>query len=243
MPDIKRSLRKFLPYLLKTREENQNEADTVRVLCKFFEDVLEYDGIEDISREANLKGKFVDICLKVDGKVRLLIEAKAGRVALRDRHIDQAQSYAAQNNFRWVLLTNSVEWNLYHLTFDEGIEYERAFAVSLSDDSGIDEAAAKIGLLHKGAIKKGDLDAFWNTSTALSAASIGKSLFTESVLRVLRRQIRKDSKMLVDQEDIAKAIREMLSVEARERIGQRKIRRTRRADKGVSGTGSAPLTA
>lgn len=231
MPDIKRSLRRFAPILRQAREGHLNEADTVRVLCKFFEDVLGYDAIEDISREAHLKGKFVDICLKVDGQVRLLVEAKAGAVTLRDRHIDQAQSYAAQNNFQWVLLTNGIEWNLYHLTFSEGIEYERAFAVSVWEEGAIDDCAAKLGLLHKTAVKKGELDAFWDTSTALSAASIGKSLFTESVLRFLRRQIRKDCGMLVDHEDIATALHEMLSVESREQIGQLKIRRQRKASK------------
>jgi hypothetical protein len=53
------------------------------------------------------------------------IEAKSAATTLRDRHIDQAESYAAKDNIRWVLLTNGVVWSLYHLTFEEGIESTR----------------------------------------------------------------------------------------------------------------------
>ena len=229
MKDIRRALKKFAPMFLDAREASLNEADTVLRLCKFFEDVLEYDAIEDISREANLKNKFVDICLKIDGKVRLLVEAKASAVPLRDRHIEQAQSYASHNNYPWVLLTNGVEWNLYHLSFGDGIDYQLAFSVSLASDSSLDLAAERLSLLHKSAIRKGILENFWETATALSAGSVGKSLFTEPVLMVLRRQVRKDSGILVDHEELAEKLHQMLTVESREEIGPMRIRRKRKS--------------
>lgn len=231
MIDIKKALRKFAPTFLHGRDANLNEADTVLRLCKFFEDVLGFDAIEDISREANLKNKFVDVCLKVDGKIRLLVEAKAAAVQLRDRHIEQAQAYAAHNNYQWVLLTNGVDWNLYHLTFSEGIEFEVAFTASLATAESVDFAAEKLGLLHKRSIEKGQLNAFWETSTALGPASIGMSLFTDEVLSALRRQVRKDTGHLIDQEEIASAIHQMFTVDAREQLGPMRIRRKRRLTK------------
>ena len=90
MADMRKALRKFAPTFISARDESLNEADTVLRLCKCFETVFGYDALEDISREANLKNKFVDICLKIDGKVKILIEAKAASVQLRDRHIEQA---------------------------------------------------------------------------------------------------------------------------------------------------------
>jgi len=239
MADIRRALKKFAPNFIQAREASLNEADTVLRLCKFFEDVLGYDGIADISREANLKNKFVDACLKIDDKVRILVEAKAAPVQLRDRHIDQAQAYASHNNYPWVLLTNGVEWNLYHLTFGEGIEYELAFSVSLNGDAALEDAAEKLGFLHKTSVKRGELDEFWETATALGSGSIGKSLFTEAVLMFLRRQIRKDSGILVDHEELAASLHEMLTPEAREQIGPMKIRRKRRSSKKDSSSGEA----
>lgn len=54
----------------------------------------------------NLKDKYVDLAVKIDGTVKFLIEAKSAGTELRDRHIEQAERYAAENNIRWVLLTN-----------------------------------------------------------------------------------------------------------------------------------------
>jgi len=106
--DIRRPLKKFLPHLLKAQEESLNEADTIQRLVKVFEEVLGYDAMTEITREKQVKDKYVDIAIKIDGAVRLLVEAKAAGTTLRDRHIEQAERYAAEGNIRWVLLTNGV---------------------------------------------------------------------------------------------------------------------------------------
>ena len=62
----------------------------------------------------------------------------------------------------------------------------------------------------------------------MNPASIGKALFSEEVLRFIRRDIRKREGLLVDEEDLAAALQEMMSPEARERIGPVRIRRRRR---------------
>ena len=227
--DIRKPLRRFVRHFVEARDSGLNEADTVLRLCRFFEDVLGYDGIQDISREAEMKSKYIDVCLKINGRVVLLIEAKAAGQQLRDRHIEQAQAYASQNNYRWVVLTNGIDWHLYHLTFEEGIEYERAFAVSLATEDTFDQAATSLAVLHKKAIVKGELEEFWEKTTALGAASIGKSLFQDSVLRLLRREIRRDTGLLIDSEDLAKALHEMFSGEAREQVGPLRIRKRRKA--------------
>ncbi len=226
--DIRKPLKKFLPYLLKAQEENLNEADTRQRIGKVFEDVLGYNIIEDLSREQQINEKYVDFAVKVDGVTRFLIEAKAAGIALRDRHIEQAQRYASEGNIRWVLLTNGVVWNLYHLTFEEGIDYELVFSVDLSKDP-IEKSAEHLTMLHKQSIRKGEHEDFWQRRIALNPESIAKVLFTEEMLRTIRRQIRKQQGMQIDEEDLAHAMHEMFSMEARERIGPLRIRRRRKA--------------
>ncbi len=123
-------------------------------------------------------------------------------------------------------------WNLYHLTFDEGIEYERAFSVDVSESETLDEAVGFLTLLHKQEMKKDELEDFWTRSRALSPASISKAILHERVLRLIRREIRKDGGLLIDPEDLAQAIHKMWSAEVREQIGPVRIRkrRARRAD-------------
>jgi hypothetical protein len=83
-------------------------------------------------------------------------------------------------------------------------------------------------------VRKGELDAFWDERVALSPASIGRALFTDSTLRLIRREIRRREKILINEEDLAAAIHHMFSTEARERIGPLKIRRSRKS-KGNGG--------
>lgn len=223
--DIKKPLKKFLPNLVKARDENLNEADTVQRIMKLLEDVLGYDALEDLSREANMKGKFVDVLVKVDGRPRLIVEAKSASTKLRDRHIEQAQSYASRNNYPWVVLTNGLDWILYHLTFDEGIDYVRAFTINLEDKEKFDDAAADLALLSRQSIKKGELEDFWKKVSALSPGAVGKALFDEQVLNVLRRELRRETGLLVDIEDLADAIKSMLEPDARAAIGPVRIRK------------------
>jgi hypothetical protein len=70
---------------------------------------------------------------------------------------------------------------------------------------------------------------FARDARRLNAASISKALFSEEVLRLIRRDIRKREGLLVDEEDLAIALHEMLSQEARERMGPMRIRRRRRS--------------
>jgi len=235
--DLKRSLKKYTPFFIQAQKDNLNEADTVQRLIKVFEEVFGYDLMTDISREAHMKNKFVDIALKVDGVVRLLVEVKAAGETLRDRHIEQAQNYASNNNYKWVLLTNSVVWNLYHLTFEEGIESELVFSVDLLEDNAFNANADKLGIIHKQAIKKGELEDYWERSTALGPKQLAKALFNESTLGLIRREIRKQSGVLIDIEDLADSIYSMLTQDNKVQIGPLKVRKRKvRKQEGPEGT-------
>ena len=232
--DIQKPLKRYLPHLLQARDDSLNEADTLQRVVRVLEDVLGYDLLTDITRETQIKGGYVDLAIRLDGVTRFLIEVKAAGVTLRDRHIEQAERYAAEGNIRWVLLTNGVNWNLYHLSFEEGIEYERAFALDLASDTP-DVATQYLGLLHRKAITKRALESFWERRVALSPASIGKALFTEETLTFIRRCIRKNEGIVIDTEDLAAAMHNMLSTDTRELVGPVKIRRARKAKSNKQG--------
>lgn len=200
------------------------------------ENVLGFDGYSEITREHNVKNKYVDLAVRLDGNVRFLIEVKSAGTILRDRHIEQAQHYASEGNIRWVVLTNCLTWKLYHLTFDEGIEYELGFDLDLEVDQ-IKKASEVLSVLHRQSILKGDLQAFWEKRSALSPESIGKVLFHVDALRLLRRNLRKQSGLLMDEEDLGRAIQNMLSPETRELLGPFKIHRRRKPRKAKAESG------
>jgi len=244
--NLRKSLKKLLPHLLKAREDNLNEADTVQRIIKVFEEVLGYDPLSEITRESQIRDKYVDIALKVEGTIRLLVEAKSAGTEMRDRHIEQAQHYAAEANIPWVVLTNGVVWNLYHLSFEQGVEYVKAFSVDLAADS-LEKATDHLALLHRQALTKGELEKYWQHRAALSPQSIGGAIFTEDTLRLIRREIRRRGGIPVDEEDLARAIHEMFSTETRELLGPLRIKRKaktrpRRAAEGQPAESAGPPT-
>jgi predicted type IV restriction endonuclease len=221
--NIVKELRKFLPLLLKAREENLNEADTAQRVIKVFENVLGYNAMTEITCEMEVRSKYADLAIKIESVVRLFVEIKSASTVLRDRHVDQSEMYAAKGNVKWVLLTNGVDWNLYHLTFDEGLEYERVFAVSLSNET-LAKDAEFIGLLHRASVKAGEHEDYWKHCSALSADSIGRVIFTEHIMLLIRREIRRKEGILIAVDDIATAIHSLFTQEAKERIGPPKIK-------------------
>lgn len=246
--DIERPLKKLLPHLIKAREDNLNEADTRQRITKVLEEVLGYDPMAEISSETQIKDKYVDTAVKIDGTIRLLVEAKSAATVLRDRHIEQAQHYAAEGNIPWVVLTNGIVWSLYRLSFEKGIEYTRAFTIDLSTDL-LEKACEHLGLLHRQSIKRGNLEKYWEHRVALSPESVGRALFTEETLKLIRREIRRREGIVIDEEDLAQAIHNMMSTESRELIGPAKIRRRAKARmrsttpakaEGAAATPSAP---
>ena len=240
--DIRKSLKKYLPHLLKAQEENLNEADTLLRVIKIFEDVLGYDPLGEITRESQIQDKYIDLALKIDGAIRLLVEVKSAGKQLRNRFIDQAKLYASEGNYPWVILTNGVVWNLYHLSFDEGIEYVLAFSVDLAlDPPDINEAAEKLGLLHRHSIVKGELEEYWQRRSALGPKSIGRAIFAEDTLKLIRREIHHHDDILIDEEDLAQAIDEMFSLETRELLGPPKIRRKPRSKIPVTKNQAGPV--
>ena len=226
--DVRHPLKKLIPILLKAKEDNLNEADTVQRIVMVFQDVLGYNPLTEITRELSIKTKYVDLALKIDGVIKVLVEAKAAGCDLRERYIEQAKSYAAESGLHWVVLTNGVNWNLYHLSFgDEGIDTEPVFSIDLASDD-IDKAAECLTLLHVQSIRKGAHDDFWKKYTALDAQSLGRALYSDTVLRLIRREIHQRKGILLDEEDLAKAIHEMLSEDAREKMGPMKIQHKKR---------------
>ena len=242
-------LTRFATAFRDARDRGANESDTVMYLVKFFEDVLGYDSLKgEISKELSIKDRYCDIALKIDGTVRLLVEAKAaGLRSLADKHIEQAENYAARAGVCWVLLASGVEWRLYHLTFNEGegIAHDIAFELNLLDELEKDPEAAwaKLEMLSRAAIKKNALEDFWQQRKALSPASVVRVLFEEEVLKLVRRYLRKDSEAMLDVQDVFKAVRDVISKEALAEAGdlgiKKKRKRRRRVQRMDATTGQA----
>lgn len=237
---LAKTIQKYVTAFRDARERGANESDTVMYLVKFFEEVLEYDSLKgEISKELAIKDRYCDVALKIDGTVRILIEGKAaGLKGLVDKHIEQAENYASKAGIRWVLLTNGIEWKLYHLSWaeNEGITHDLAWEAHLLEEfeNDPDRLWNKLSLMCRGNVARGCLEEFWEHKKALSPGSIVKVLFSEDVLAVIRRELNRNAPARLDMEDVFRSVREALSKEALMEAGDIGIKKKRKKRRKVT---------
>lgn len=181
---------------------------------------------QDITKEHTIKDRFVDYAIKLNGKVEYFIELKSAGIDLREKHIEQASNYAANAGVKWVVLTNGRCWHMYHLTFEDGIQSDLIWSADILGD--LKEAASKISLLHKKSISKDEHEEYFEKTKVLSPKSIMQAIFQEQTLKAIRLHLKRTSGISVEEQDLAKSIKAMISPESWESIGDVKIRRKRK---------------
>src|ERR1051325_6970212 len=102
MPTPKRTVERlqvglkiYIPILRSQRDRDVSEADTVTVVKDVLSDVFGYDKYAELTSEHAIRGTWCDLAVKLDNKLRLLIEVKAIGSDLSDKHVKQAIDYAA----------------------------------------------------------------------------------------------------------------------------------------------------
>jgi predicted type IV restriction endonuclease len=94
-----------------------SEADTVTVVKDLLSDLFGYDKYAEVTSEHAIRGTYCDLAIKLDGKLRLLLEVKSIGLQLNEKHIKQAVDYAANQGLDWVVLTNGIRWMLFQISF------------------------------------------------------------------------------------------------------------------------------
>ncbi len=151
-------------------------------------EMLGYDKFFDVTTEYKIKGQFADYGVKIDDKLKFLIEVKAIGINLNDNHIFQAASYASTEGVEWVILTNLREWNVYHLSFGSRIDQDLVLSLNFADakTAGF---AENFAYLHKETIKKNLIKDLWNQRIAMSGNNFKKVLTSSPVLKVIQREL------------------------------------------------------
>lgn len=241
----KKTLKRYAQVFREARARDANESETVMLLTEFFKEVLDFDPLKgEISKEVAIKDRYCDLALKLDGEIELLVEAKAvGHKVLSSKHIEQAENYASRSGINWVLLTNGIQWQLYHISFaeGEGISSDLAFDVCL-DDSSIEDFWSKVSMITKKAFKEEQLDAFWGQKKALKPSVIVKALFSQDVLLVLRRELNRQADARLDLDDVFQSVKEVVSKEALMDAGDIAMAKKKRKKKKSKATSSAEQT-
>ena len=205
---IASGMKRLVPILEQQKARDVSEADTVTLVKDILSEVFGYDKYSELTGELAIRGTFCDLVIRLDEKIAQIIEVKAVGITLNDRHVKQAIDYAANQGIEWVILTNAIVWRLYHVLFSKPIDKQLISEVDLvACDIKNEGDLETLHLFSKHGFQKGapaDLrDKQDATNRFLLAALV---LNNDSVISVIRRELRRIVDIMVSEEDILKVL-------------------------------------
>lgn len=187
-----KGLGNFQKVLQGAKDRDINESDTVAIVMDLLADVFGFDKYTEITSEFAIRNTYCDLAIKVEDKVEYLIEVKAIGLDLKDNHLRQAVNYAANQGIQWVVLTNGICWEIYHLRFEKPIQSDLVCTLDLLEaNPRKNEDQEKLFLLCKEGLSKAAMDEFHERAQSVNRFVIGAILTSEAVVNVVRRELRK----------------------------------------------------
>ncbi|MCK5862703.1 MAG: type I restriction enzyme HsdR N-terminal domain-containing protein [Candidatus Hydrogenedentes bacterium] len=186
-----RSTVRFQKVLQIAKDRDVNESDTVSILNDILGEVLGYDKYLEVTSEFAIRSTYCDLAIRVDDKVQFLVEAKAIGIGLKDIHMKQACDYGANHGVPWVILTNGITWNIYKIRFEQPINYDLVCTfdfLALNIRNEKDQEC--LFMLSKEGLAKKAREEYYEKVQSLNRYVIGNLIIGESVLGLLRRELK-----------------------------------------------------
>jgi hypothetical protein len=246
-------LKRFQPILAQAKARDVNESDTVVIVADILQEVFGYDKYTEITSEHAIRGTYVDLAIKLDGTLTLLVEVKAVGLDLKDGYVKQAVDYAANQGVDWVVLTTGVLWRVYKITFAKPIDFEQVVEFNFLELNPKNEDQIElVYLLTKESWQKAMLGEYHAQKQALNRFVLAALLLSDPILDVVRRELRRISPgVRIETPEIQNALalevlkREVTEgekAEAARKIVQKASNRTLRAVKATADDGSEQAT-
>ena len=174
------------------RKRDVSEADTVTVVKDILADVFGYDKYSELTSEYQIRGTYCDLAIRVEGKVRFLVEVKASAIELNDSHLRQVLNYGANQGIEWLVLTNGIEWQIHKVIFGQPIDKEEIARFSLHAINGNrEEDLQTLYLLAREGLVSDAINTFHQRAQLLNKFTVAQFVTSESVLSTIRREMRR----------------------------------------------------
>lgn len=228
-------IKRFQPVLALAKTRDLNESDTVTIVTDILSEILGYDKYSEVTSEYAIRNTYVDLAIKLDGVLSMLIEVKAIGLELKDAFVKQAVDYAANQGVDWVLLTNGAIWRAYKVSFTKPIDQELVLELDLQGVSYKNkDDIESLYLLTKEGQLKSSLGEYHTQRQALSRYSLSALILSDTIVDTIRRELRRLSPGVKIEQD---EIRTVLSQEVlkREVVEGEKADEARRKVNRVAG--------
>jgi hypothetical protein len=201
-------MKRLRPIIDQQRTRDVSEADTVTLVKDVMADVFGYDKYSELTGEHAIRGTFCDLAVKLDEKCVQIIEVKAIGIELNDRHVKQAIDYAANKGVEWVVLTNAVQWRLYHVIFAKPIDKKLIAELDVTAiDCRREEDLERLYLFTREGFVKGAHEALRDRQDATSRFLVAALLIhNDAVVATLRRELRRMVDVNISEDEILKVM-------------------------------------
>ena len=210
--DAKAQIKQLLPKRMRAlkalKDRDAVEADTRTFVTDILVDVLGYDKYEELTAEYLVRGEFADIGVRVQGELKFFVEIKRITMPLKEQHLRQVKNYAANEGVEFVVLTNGIVWQVYHISNTTPITETMIVEIDLLEQKPA-EKEAKLFPLSRNAITRGVLDSLWRDQMALEPGLLLSTLTDETVVAAVRKAVRAKSGILTDKEKLKVALRDL----------------------------------
>jgi predicted type IV restriction endonuclease len=201
---ISTGLKRFQSVIQSAKSRDVNESDTVIIVTDMLFEIFGHDKYSELTSEFAIRGTFCDLATKVDGAIQCLIEVKAAGSELKESHSKQAVDYAANQGVQWVVLTNAAHWKVFEVNFGKPITQDLIIDLDvLALSNKKDEDIESLFLLAKEGFQKSALGDYSAQKQALSRFCIAAMIQSDTVLDVVRRELKRMSPdVRIDNEQI-----------------------------------------
>ena len=186
------SLKSLVGVAVSHKTKDVSEADTVTLVKDMLAEIFGFDKYNELTSEQQIRGTFCDLAVKIDGKIRVLIEVKAAAISLNETHLRQAINYGAHEGIEWIVLTNALEWRLYRIKFGQPIEYELVSSFCIADvNLRNEEDQRRLFLLCREGITSDAMGLYHQHISVLNKFTLGQVIISEPVVGAIRREMRR----------------------------------------------------
>lgn len=207
---LKEQLKNYKRKYLKKQYSSLDESATRIMTNSFLTDILGYQELEEIKTEFRIRSEYADYVIQLKRKKHFVIEVKSIELDLNEKHLRQSLSYAANEGIDWILLLNGRQVQLYRVNFGKPVTTTLIYKLDFLDKDDFKRAPDLLWYLSKRAVEKGDLETFWKKTNALNLQNVAKLLYSEEIVKRLRGDLKEQTGIYFQIEDVADALREVI---------------------------------
>ncbi len=216
--ELRRTILDTRGMILQAEKADCNESETRRRIERIFENLMGYDVFKHLSRERAIRGagetEHVDFAIQIeegqDVKPEIMVEIKRVCVDLAPKHLKQVSSYAINAGCEWILLTNSREWRVYHVAFGQPPITKLVTSWNVLTDD-VAALADRFELISFRSVRKGALAKLWQKTNILHPRNLLAAILSEGAVKLIRRELKRDSGITLSPEDIVSGVRRLLN--------------------------------